>query len=173
MAELAAAATIVNLLDFSGKALAAGYGFLAKVRRAPAELRMLLSDVANINALLDRVEYRALPMTPSDTKIKGALRLPTSTSIFITFGDCAPSRRQPRRSLKLAMLYVKSVPVNYANRSSGPVGAGLIWQPCHCTGIKTHSSRAAFPIVLPIPCLSPLSRSFQRPPGPTRPIQRN
>jgi hypothetical protein len=83
MAELAAAATIVNLVDFSGKVLAAGYGFLAKVARAPAELRMLLSDVANINALLDRMQ--SLTNDPADPNATNALQ---SLAVLGTFKIC-------------------------------------------------------------------------------------
>jgi hypothetical protein len=82
MAELAAAATIFNLVDFSGKVLAAGYGFLAKVSRAPAELRMLLSDVANINALLGRIQ--SLTQDPNGTNTNTTLNLLTSNGTFKT-----------------------------------------------------------------------------------------
>jgi hypothetical protein len=71
MAEVAAVATIVQLVDFSGKILAAGYTFLAKVARAPTEIRMLLSDVANVNALLGQIQ--SLTSDVADTNASTAL----------------------------------------------------------------------------------------------------
>jgi hypothetical protein len=82
MAEVAAAATIVQLVDFSGKILAAGYAFLAKVARAPTEIRMLLSDVANINALLGQIQ--SLPSDAADTNASTALDSLTSLGAFKT-----------------------------------------------------------------------------------------
>ena len=82
MAEIAAASSVASLIDFSGKVLAAGYGFLAKVARAPAEIRMLLSDVANINVLLDRMQD--LAQDSDDPNAKSALRLLTSHGTFKT-----------------------------------------------------------------------------------------
>jgi hypothetical protein len=68
MAEIAAASSIISLIDFSGRLLAVGYGFLVKVARAPVEIRMLLSDVANINLLLDRMQSLAGDQLDQDTK---------------------------------------------------------------------------------------------------------
>jgi len=65
--------------------------------------------------------------------------------------------------------------VNYAIRFSGPVtaltarrvrysvGPDLICQPGPSSGIKTHSSPAAFPTTLSLPFLSPLSCSCTGP----------
>jgi hypothetical protein len=64
MAEaVAAAATIVQLIDFSGQILSSGYGFLGKVSRAPSEIRELLTEVAGINSVLGHLE--ALTDSPS------------------------------------------------------------------------------------------------------------
>lgn len=68
MAEVAAASSIVSLVDFSGKILAAGYSFLAKVARAPTEIRMLLNDVANINTLLAQMQSLANDTTHPNAK---------------------------------------------------------------------------------------------------------
>lgn len=82
MAEVAAAATIVQLVDFSGKILATGYAFLAKVARAPTEIRMLLSDVANINALLGQIQN--LTSNAADTNASTALDTLTSLGALKT-----------------------------------------------------------------------------------------
>jgi hypothetical protein len=55
MEVVAAVASIVQLVDFSGKILVHGYGFLARVSAAPNEIRILLTEVANVNVVLDRV----------------------------------------------------------------------------------------------------------------------
>jgi hypothetical protein len=95
MAEIAAASSIVQLIDFSGKILAAGYGFLAKVARAPAEIRMLLSDIANINALLDRMQ--SLAHDSNDISTKSALKSLTSND---TFKTCENLLRTAERCLE-------------------------------------------------------------------------
>lgn len=55
MEAVAAVATIVQLVEFSGQILVHGYGFLARVSAAPNEIRILLTEVANVNVVLDRV----------------------------------------------------------------------------------------------------------------------
>lgn len=55
MEAVAAIATIVQLVEFSGEILVHGYGFLARVSAAPNEIRILLTEVANVNVILDRV----------------------------------------------------------------------------------------------------------------------
>lgn len=60
MAEIiGAASAIVGLVEISGKILKVGYSYLDKVAKAPAEMRALLSDVAYINVLLDRLQTLA------------------------------------------------------------------------------------------------------------------
>ena len=56
MAEVAAIPSVVQLVDFSVKLLAIGYGFLAKVARSPREIRMLLAEIGNIHTLLDQMQ---------------------------------------------------------------------------------------------------------------------
>ena len=56
MAEVAPISSVVQLVDFSGKLLALGYGFLAKVSRAPKEIRILLAEIGNIHTLLDQMQ---------------------------------------------------------------------------------------------------------------------
>jgi hypothetical protein len=59
MEAVAAVAGIVQLVDFSGKILVHGYGFLAQFSSAPSEIRILLTEVANVNMVLDRVRQLA------------------------------------------------------------------------------------------------------------------
>ena len=59
MEAVAALASIVQLVDFSGKILVHGYGFLAQISAAPSEIRILLTEVANVNMVLDRVRELA------------------------------------------------------------------------------------------------------------------
>lgn len=83
MEGVAAASSIVSLIDFSGKILAAGYGFLAKVARAPAEVRMLLSEVAKIDTLLAQIQSLAIDTANPSTRT--ALQ---SLTLLGTFDTC-------------------------------------------------------------------------------------
>ena len=83
MEGVAAASSIVQLIEFSGKLLAAGYGFLAKVKRAPTEIRILLNEIANINTLLDRMQ--GLATDAANSNAKTALQ---SLSLRGTFDHC-------------------------------------------------------------------------------------
>lgn len=57
MAEMiGSVSAVVSLVEFSGRILSLGYGYLSKVSRAPAEVRLLLSEVANLNVLLGRLQ---------------------------------------------------------------------------------------------------------------------
>lgn len=60
MAEaIGAAASILQLIDLSGKVLCKGYGFLNSARNAPSRVRNLLSDVSAINLQLDCIRVLA------------------------------------------------------------------------------------------------------------------
>lgn len=59
MEALGAAATVVQLVSFTGDVLIKGYSFLSKVQRAPSEIRALLREVASLNALLDQLQSLA------------------------------------------------------------------------------------------------------------------
>lgn len=56
MAEvLGTVSAVVNIVQFAGQILVSGYGFIHKVRGAPIELSRLLSEVAILHSLLDRL----------------------------------------------------------------------------------------------------------------------
>jgi hypothetical protein len=69
MEALGAAATVIQLISFTGELLLKGYSFLSKVQKAPSEIRALLREVANLNALLDQLQ--SLSTEPS-TGIRGS-----------------------------------------------------------------------------------------------------
>ncbi len=94
MEGIAAASSVAQLIDLSGKILAAGYGFLAKVARAPAEVRMLLNEVANINTWLDRME--SLTTNAAEPNAKTALQ---SLSLRGTFDICDELLKTARKRL--------------------------------------------------------------------------
>ena len=50
-------ASVIQLVQFSADILAAGYGFLAKASRAPAELRQLLAESAGLNYILAQLQF--------------------------------------------------------------------------------------------------------------------
>jgi hypothetical protein len=100
MAEVAAVATIVQLVDFGGKILAAGYTFLAKIARAPTEIRMLLSDVANVNALLSQIQ--SLTSGVADTNASTALNSLTSPGALKTCDELLISVEKDLESCRQA-----------------------------------------------------------------------
>lgn len=74
------AATIIQLISFTGEVLVAGYGYLKKVKNAPAEVRILLREAANLDTLLDQLHS----MAAEDEKdvAKSALEKLASLGIF-------------------------------------------------------------------------------------------
>lgn len=60
MAELVGTiSAVTSLVDFSGQIRSLGYGYLAKVVRAPSQVRTLMSKLANVNISLDRLRELA------------------------------------------------------------------------------------------------------------------
>jgi hypothetical protein len=55
MEGIASATAIIQLISFTGEVLAAGYGYLSKVKKAPSEVRALLKETASLNELLDQI----------------------------------------------------------------------------------------------------------------------
>ncbi len=53
---IAAASAITSLIHFSSTVLSNGYSYLAKIARAPKELRLLLIETAALNTLLDQLQ---------------------------------------------------------------------------------------------------------------------
>lgn len=56
MTAIAATSSVASLVQFSGAILSNGYNYLAKVARAPKELRLLLIETAALNSLLDQLQ---------------------------------------------------------------------------------------------------------------------
>lgn len=75
MAEIiGSVSAVVSLVEFSGKILSLGYGYLSKVSRAPSEVRLLLSEVANLNVLLGRLQaFAEDAFDPSDSTVLQSL----------------------------------------------------------------------------------------------------
>ncbi len=80
MEALGSAATIVQLISFTGEVLATGYSFLAKVKRAPLEIKNLLQVTAHINKLLDQLQDLATEY--GNVPAKGAVRTLEMMGIF-------------------------------------------------------------------------------------------
>lgn len=57
LAAVGAVASVMQLVQFSADILTAGYGFLGKVSKAPAELRQLLAESAGLNYVLAQIEF--------------------------------------------------------------------------------------------------------------------
>jgi hypothetical protein len=94
MEVLGSAATIVQLISFTGQVLVLGYGYLSKVRNAPSEIRSLLRETANLNALLD--ELRDL-VEQGNGGAKGALETLAKLGVF---ADCERLIRVVEKGIK-------------------------------------------------------------------------
>jgi hypothetical protein len=95
MEAAGSAATILQLISFTGEVLVAGYGYLTKVQKAPAEIRSLLKETASINALLDQLQ--TLVTEDATPHTLNALE----TLVFHgVFGDCKSLMKAILRSIK-------------------------------------------------------------------------
>jgi hypothetical protein len=85
--------SVIQLVQFSGEILTAGYGFIAKMSRAPAELRELLTESAGLNCVLGQLQFLGECSTnyPND-----ALR---SLKQLGVFKDCYDLLTTVKRSL--------------------------------------------------------------------------
>jgi hypothetical protein len=95
MEAAGSAATILQLVSFTGEVLIAGYGYLSKVQKAPSEIRSLLKETANLNALLDQLQT----LVAEDAKPHIMSALETLTS-FDVFGDCRSLTKIVLKSIK-------------------------------------------------------------------------
>ena len=84
MEAAATASALVGLIAFSGDVLCAGYGYIHKVAKAPAEMRMLLSEVASLNMLLSRLQM--FSEESQDSLLSSALKHLDEVGVF---RDCA------------------------------------------------------------------------------------
>jgi hypothetical protein len=55
MAELAAAATIIQLIQFSGVVLSGCYDYINKAKNAPADIQKAINDIAGLEGILKRL----------------------------------------------------------------------------------------------------------------------
>lgn len=86
-------ASIVQLLEFTGKLLVSGYSFLSRVYQAPGEIRSLLREVANLNALLGQLQSLATE-TPLGVKLENARKEDSRNALQTleglgVFADCS------------------------------------------------------------------------------------
>jgi len=80
MEALGAAATIVQLISFTGEVLASGYGYLKKAKNAPSEIRSLLRETSILNTLLDHLQE--LVGEQNNSNAKSAVMALESFGIF-------------------------------------------------------------------------------------------
>jgi hypothetical protein len=102
MEALGAAATIVQLMSFTGEVLLKGYSFLSRVQRAPSEIRALLREVANLNALLDELqsisEESSIKIRSADKEnVKTAIQTLESLGVF---EDCTKLMQVVEKTVK-------------------------------------------------------------------------
>lgn len=96
MAEvIGAVSALASLIQISGEVLKAGYSFLAKVARAPLEIRSMLNEVAGLDLLVDQLYVLA---TKDDESLKnGALAHMLSIGVF---DDCDELLQTVQRSVQ-------------------------------------------------------------------------
>jgi hypothetical protein len=78
-----AVASVIQLVQFSGEILTAGYGFIAKVSRAPSELRELLAESAAVNSILAQLQF----LGESSTSPNDALQSLQQLGVFKECND--------------------------------------------------------------------------------------
>jgi hypothetical protein len=83
MEVLGSAATIVQLVSFTAEVLALGYGYLAKAKKAPLEVKSLMREVTYLNELLEQLEELATENEAGT--VKGAVEMLEKLG---TFEDC-------------------------------------------------------------------------------------
>ncbi|KAH8820079.1 hypothetical protein F5884DRAFT_865727 [Xylogone sp. PMI_703] len=101
MEGVGAAATILQLISFTGEVLLSGYGFLNKVHKAPAEIRTLLREIATLNALLDQLQSLVTDKDSSDVHVKGALDTLDKLGVF---GECEKLMEVVRKGISACEL---------------------------------------------------------------------
>lgn len=97
MEALGAAATVVQLISFTGEVLSKGYSFLSKVQKAPSEIRSLLREVANLNALLDQLQSLSIEVGAEKVETQNALQTLENLGVF---EDCSRLMHVVKKSLK-------------------------------------------------------------------------
>jgi hypothetical protein len=90
-----AAASIVQLASFTAEVLALGYGYLAKAKRAPSEIKTLIRELTGLNELLDQLEQLA-----TENK-DGTMRIALEALEKLgTFEDCKRMVKVVQKSVK-------------------------------------------------------------------------
>jgi len=96
MEGVASATAILELVSFTGKLLVAGYGYLAKVRKAPVGIRALMRETAALNALLAQLQDLAVSAEEGDAP-NGALQQLEKLGVF---RDCETVVRLIEKGIK-------------------------------------------------------------------------
>ena len=103
MAEiLGAASAVAGLMSLSGTILSEGYSFLGSVRRAPKELRQLLSEISALDTVLGQLEGLTIDDgddDDSDEKASRPMQNPALTELNNTgvLKDCHNSLQSVRK----------------------------------------------------------------------------
>ncbi|KFY37903.1 hypothetical protein V495_06869 [Pseudogymnoascus sp. VKM F-4514 (FW-929)] len=96
--------SIVQLLEVTGNLLVSGYSFLSRVYQAPGEIRSLLREVANLNALLDQLQSLAIEnpvgVTNENARKEGSRNALQTLEGLGVFADCSKLMLVVRRTLQ-------------------------------------------------------------------------
>jgi hypothetical protein len=114
MEAAASAATILQLVSFTGDVLVAGYDYLSKAQKAPSEVRSLLKETAILNALLDQLQ--TLITEDAGPHVMTALETLTSLDVF---GDC-------RSLMKIVLQSIKACE-QVSGQGARNIGRRLLW----------------------------------------------
>jgi len=96
MEAVGSAATIVQLVSFTGEVLVLGYGYVNRVKKAPSEIRALLRETATLNALLDQLLDLA-GSSSENGSFDGALQTLGRLGVF---DDCEKLMKVIERNVK-------------------------------------------------------------------------
>ena len=66
MAEIAAAATIIQLIQFSGTVLSSCYDYIRKAKNAPGDIQNVINDISGLEGILKRLQ--SLTSDPEDER---------------------------------------------------------------------------------------------------------
>lgn len=56
MEALGLAASVINIIQLTGKVTALGYGYIGSVSRAPGEVRKLMAEITSLSEVLNNLE---------------------------------------------------------------------------------------------------------------------
>ena len=111
---ISVASSVTSLVSLSGTILSEGYSYLARARKAPKEIRLLLNEVAALNTLLDQFQL-LLEESDNGTSSRAIQSLEKAGVI----GEC----KELLETVQLSLEASKQIP----GHSVKNLGKALLW----------------------------------------------